>query len=150
MCLLLVLLFFSFGHVAHLIETWMARRDMTFDVSILVWVWLFAFLLLTFVILRVELPEMSTEFLNVSSLVLFIFPLITIIPHIVADKGYGQSERDVLSQMRGEAQAEASLREMPESEPPDIYYIIPDGYVRSDILEEFYNYDNSSFTRALE
>jgi len=150
LCLLLVLLFFSFGHVAHLLETWISRRDMTFDVSMLPWVWLFIFLLLTFIILQAELPEMSTQFLNVSSLVLFIFPLLTIIPHIVANREYDQSERDMISQMRGEAQAEASLREMAESERPDIYYIIPDGYVRSDILNEFYNYDNSSFTRALE
>ncbi len=29
--------------------------------------------------------------------------------------------------------------------PPDIYYIILDNYLRSDILEEIYHYDNSSF-----
>jgi hypothetical protein len=29
--------------------------------------------------------------------------------------------------------------------PPDIYYIIVDGYARADVLEEFYGYDNSDF-----
>ena len=33
---------------------------------------------------------------------------------------------------------------------PDIYYIIPDQYGRSDVLEEVYAYDNSEFIDALE
>lgn len=32
---------------------------------------------------------------------------------------------------------------------PDIYFIILDGYARSDILREIYDYDNSDFLRAL-
>jgi hypothetical protein len=32
---------------------------------------------------------------------------------------------------------------------PDIYYIILDGYGREDILKELYHYDNSSFSQAL-
>jgi hypothetical protein len=32
-----------------------------------------------------------------------------------------------------------------EGTPPDIYYIILDGYGREDILNEYYQYDNSSF-----
>lgn len=34
--------------------------------------------------------------------------------------------------------------------PPDIYYIILDGYARSDILQEFYRFDNSEFITYLE
>lgn len=37
---------------------------------------------------------------------------------------------------------------VPEN-PPDIYYIIVDGYGRADILEEVYNHDNSEFTEFL-
>ena len=33
---------------------------------------------------------------------------------------------------------------------PDIYYIVLDGYPRSDILEKYYGYDNSPLTRFLE
>jgi len=32
---------------------------------------------------------------------------------------------------------------------PDIYHIILDGYARNDILEKYYNYDNSEFTNTL-
>ncbi len=33
---------------------------------------------------------------------------------------------------------------------PDIYYIVLDGYVRSDMLQELYGYDNSTFLQSLE
>ena len=33
--------------------------------------------------------------------------------------------------------------------PPDIYYIILDGYARADVLGEMYQYDNSDFIRRL-
>jgi len=33
---------------------------------------------------------------------------------------------------------------------PDVYYIILDGYTRSDVLLEEYNYDNSTFTNRLK
>jgi hypothetical protein len=32
---------------------------------------------------------------------------------------------------------------------PDIYYIILDGYARGDVLQELYNYDNTSFIQSL-
>jgi hypothetical protein len=34
--------------------------------------------------------------------------------------------------------------------PPDIYYIVLDGYARSDILKEMYNFDNSEFLTHLK
>lgn len=33
---------------------------------------------------------------------------------------------------------------------PDVYYIVPDGYARADVLEDMYDYDNSDFIAALE
>ena len=33
--------------------------------------------------------------------------------------------------------------------PPDIYYIVVDGYARSDVLKEIYGFDNSRFTNYL-
>ncbi len=32
----------------------------------------------------------------------------------------------------------------------DIYFIVLDGYGRSDVLKEFYEYDNSDFLRGLK
>ncbi len=41
------------------------------------------------------------------------------------------------------------IKEVPD-QSPDIYYIILDGFARSDILQNLYGYDNSPFIQALE
>jgi hypothetical protein len=38
----------------------------------------------------------------------------------------------------------------PLEDPPDIYYIVLDGYARSDILQEIYQFDNKEFIAYLE
>ncbi len=37
-----------------------------------------------------------------------------------------------------------------ERKPPDIYYIILDGYARSDVMKSLFDYDNSGFLERLE
>lgn len=44
---------------------------------------------------------------------------------------------------------EIALRR-PEGEPPDLYYIVLDGYTRADTLREFFGYDNSEFLSFLK
>lgn len=39
---------------------------------------------------------------------------------------------------------------LPAASPPDIYYIVLDGYVRADILNELYQFNNSEFIESLE
>jgi hypothetical protein len=52
---------------------------------------------------------------------------------------------------RAEAEKSASALSLRvENEPPDIYYIILDGYGRSDVLKNEYGYDNSDFLNASE
>jgi hypothetical protein len=34
--------------------------------------------------------------------------------------------------------------------PPDIYFLIPDDYARSDVLKQYFRYDNADFIRQLE
>lgn len=41
-------------------------------------------------------------------------------------------------------------RPVRRSPPPDIYYIILDGYARADVLKEIYHFDNSPFVEALK
>jgi hypothetical protein len=38
----------------------------------------------------------------------------------------------------------------PRENNPDIYYIILDGYARTDVLSDFYDFDNTAFIRYLE
>lgn len=49
-------------------------------------------------------------------------------------------------------EASANLQSLQSSlgeSPPDIYYIILDGYSRDDVLKQFYHYDNSAFLKEL-
>lgn len=39
---------------------------------------------------------------------------------------------------------------LPEGTPPDIYYLLVDGYARADIVRELFNYNNSEFIDFLE
>ena len=62
LCSLIVVLFFSFGHVVNSLEKWVSLKDLVFDVSILSWVWLGLFLLLSLIILRTRIPHNTTKF----------------------------------------------------------------------------------------
>ena len=149
-CSLILVLFYSFGHIANLLVGWGSERGLSFDISILAWAWLFIFLVGTFILSRSSIAARSIQFLNITSGVLILFPLITVISTVFVLHGNQQSQDEILSQLRGEEHAEASLRPLSPSEFPDIYYIILDGYERADLLQEFYGYDNSMFIHALE
>jgi hypothetical protein len=149
-CSLILILFYTFGHLAILLESWAAEIAVGFNAKILAWIWLCLFLLLSFIIFQSGFGLSLTYFFNVTSGFLLIFPLITVISIKVALSGNPESQRDLLSQLRGEQLAEETMRDLSPSEFPDIYYIILDAYERSDNLEEFYDYDNSMFINALE
>jgi hypothetical protein len=80
-----------------------------------------------------------TYTLNLVGLFLLIFPIIQIVSFSV------QSEA---SQASAEKNTSA-LNLKVNSQPPDIYYIILDGYGRSDVLKNEYQYDNSDFLNKL-
>lgn len=54
------------------------------------------------------------------------------------------------SSLRNLRNSNASLPLNANGLKPDIYYIILDGYVRSDVLKDLYDYDNSEFVNNLE
>jgi hypothetical protein len=147
---LLVVLFFTFGHVANAVQAWLSHWNKSLNVFTLAWIWLFLFFVLSFVISMRKIPDITTQLLNLTGLVLLLFPLITIISTFFVYYTNSQSESEVLSQLRDEVTAEATLSEISEVEMPDIYYIIFDGYERADLLEQFYEYDITSFIEALE
>ncbi|MBU1126818.1 LTA synthase family protein, partial [Patescibacteria group bacterium] len=82
----------------------------------------------------------TITFLNVSLLVLVSYLSIAII------KTEYQKRSSALTKL-SQLQNENSIT---QENTPDIYYIILDGYAREDILEKFYDYDNSGFTKSLE
>jgi len=147
---LLAWLFYSFGHIAYALEKWLHHIGFGFNATVLAWNWLLIFLLLSFLVVRFRLPEKITQFFNIASVTLLAFSIFTIITAADVDSDSSPIEERTLAQLRGDTEAAASLRQVPLSELPDIYYIIFDGYERADYLKELYGYDNSSFINALE
>ena len=144
---LLVVLFYTFGHAANAIEAWTLNLQITFDVSILGWIWLAALLVISLLALKFGLPEQTTPLLNIVATVLVIAPVISIASDATAVGGSVHADEAKLSELRGEQEAEAGMSQVAG---PDIYFIILDGYQRADTLLDSYGYDNSAFTEGLQ
>lgn len=136
---LLLILFYSYGHV------YIALKGITLDGSYLfrhrtllpLWLGLGA-LSIWWVARRKGRTAAVTYWLNLTGLLLLALPLIQLTSFAL---------RQNTSQT---AQADSSvLRLTASTQPPDIYYIILDGYGRSDILKNEYGFDNSDFLDGL-
>jgi len=143
-------LFYLFGHVANAVENWLHHRDIDFTVSLLAWIWLVVFLSLSFVIIRKQINVKTTQFLNLLSLLLLSSTIFAILTAGDLNNDLNQEEMNTLAQLRGETEAGSTGKQIPFSEMPDIYYIILDGYLRSDYLEEYFGHDNLPFLTELE
>ncbi len=143
---LLVVLFYTFGHAANAIEAWTLNLQITFDVSILGWIWLAALLVISLLALKFRPPEQTTPLLNIVATALVIVPAISIASYATAVGGSVSADEAKLSEMRGEQEAEAGMSQVAG---PDIYFITLDGYQRADTLLESYGYDNSAFIEGL-
>lgn len=84
-----------------------------------------------------------TEFLNVMSVVLITFPLYGFVNHKISTRG---SVLFLPTQSDQTAIPENFKYTGPK---PDIYYIILDGYLRHDVMNEYWEFDNSGFIKFL-
>lgn len=135
-------LFFSFGHIANFFP---ARSEST-----LAWVWLGAFLVLAFLVMRFRGAVVLAPALNAVSLVMLLFSLITLAQFALwknSGAAKGQDANTVLAELRGDGQAQLNARA--PSPSPDVYYIVLDSYERADALERYYGFDNSEFLAKL-
>ncbi|MGB8980827.1 MAG: hypothetical protein WCC12_03040 [Anaerolineales bacterium] len=130
-----LIIFFSYGHLYESARSWsfeFARHRYLLPVLIVLF---FAWL---FYVSGMKQLNRFTEFFNLFSLVLLLIPLFTIISFEV--RSY-QSHRK---------QAAAVIPQAASQSRPDIYYIILDGYARHDVMDEYYQFDNSAFIKYLE
>lgn len=146
----MAVLFYSFGHLANVLEGLFRARGIRPDLILLLAVWIGVFLVLSFVIVRSRPPRGMTEFLNVTGVIVALFPIGSIFSTAPLMMGDNRSEVAYLFAIRRDADAEASMNPMASASLPDIYYIILDGYTRADILGQYYGYDNSGFVESLE
>lgn len=140
-CTLMLVLFFSWGHIFRLIEAKRVGDILIGRADFLLAAWSSIWILVTWWIIRKMTParvDGVTRFLNIVSVIALVFPVIQISNFAL------QSAR--VSDVRSEETFERiSLPASVPDELPDIYYIVVDGYGRADVLEELYEYDNSDF-----
>lgn len=137
-----LLLFSTYGHNYELLRGFGLGESIGRHRFLLAfWAVLF-FLGLIYFSWKVKDAKPLTNILNVISVTLVMFSLLSM----------GQY---YFVRSRSEATYEINLDELDLSldvpqNPPDIYYIILDGYTRSDVLMERFGYDNSNFLMGLE
>lgn len=136
----MLVLIFSYGHVYAILK---AREVAGLSLGhhrLLLAIWgLMAAAWIWVVWKQLGKPENVSRYLNVFGLLLLITPTFYI-------------ARDYYYQIRIERSDQITIKDLDDTSDglgADIYYIILDGYGRSDILEDLYDYDNSEFIGSL-
>lgn len=130
---LLVLLFFTYGHAAKSLGI----------VTPVVWL---GILIATAAWLLLKRPNLAkvAPAITIAALAICAAPAATIATQ--SGKALLQEDSEWEPELFG---FDESLRQH-EGPPPDIYWIIPDAYARGDVLRYYYLHDNAPFLHALE
>jgi hypothetical protein len=141
---LFMLLFYSYGHVNFLSRTWMIFGFSIGRHRSLIPLYIISFVLVAWLILRSDRDLTPlTRFLNAFGIVLLIFPIYQLATYQV-NAYYAENER-------AEAVISNANVSLPENRAaPDIYYILVDGYPRSDFINQYFASDNTEFLENLE
>ncbi|HEX2993485.1 MAG TPA: hypothetical protein VHP14_01600 [Anaerolineales bacterium] len=137
---IVLILFFSYGHVYILLKSVNLNGFFLFRHRTLIPLWLVMVGVAIWWASRRSLDLQPVTYgLNVIGLLLLIFPIVQLISFSIQSQiSQANAERDT-----------SVLNLQPGSQPPDIYYIILDGYGRADVLEKQFGYDNSAFLNEL-
>lgn len=139
-----LILFFSYGHVyiqlQSLLDEAVRHRVLAgiYLVLLILGVWL--------VIGKIKNPATLQSSLITVGIVLVVFS----ISQLTAYEFSINRESLNFAPVNLDSGAGANNEDMNSESLPDIYWIVLDAYTRSDILGEYYSYDNSSFIRELE
>ncbi len=88
-----------------------------------------------------RLPRRMSYFLNITGAIMLIIPSITILGFFIRTPFPAYSYKFPINK--------TSVRTQSSVQPPDIYYIILDGYGREDVLHSLYEYNNTPFIESL-
>ncbi|HEY9526352.1 MAG TPA: hypothetical protein VIR02_04665 [Anaerolineales bacterium] len=133
-----LILFYSYGHVYILLKGVERNGLFLFRHRTLLPLWIVVGAFLIWRVSRKSFrTETATHVLNLIGLFLLILPAFQLVSFSLQSR-------------TSEAETNTSALDLkPGSQPPDIYYIILDGYGRSDVLKHEYDYDNSDFLNSL-
>lgn len=138
------ILFFSYGHVYHFLET-QSILGMAFGRHrLLIVVWLLLAIGGTWASVRKtrELKKV-TQALNLIGLVLIAMPMASMLIYTIRFNTSKIEQSKVVARDR-----QITLQSSPAM--PDIYYIVLDSYTREDVLKEKFDLDNTAFIGELE
>jgi hypothetical protein len=131
---LLSILFYSYGHVHDILKPSSHRYLLIlYGLALLIGVILIA--------TRGKRLQVPLTYLTLFAAVLVALPLVQIVTYLVNTANHAPVNIDT---------QDLEFSPVTADPPPDIYYIILDGYARADILQDYYNYDNSPFIEAME
>jgi hypothetical protein len=137
---IILVLFYLYGHTYLLLKGININGFHLFRHRTLIPIWLGAGALLVWLIARKRINLTSaTYLLNVVGLFLLALPSLQLAFYFLQS-----------STAQVEAQQDTRALDLNVAgNPPDIYYIILDGYGRADVLQDQFGYDNSDFLGAL-
>lgn len=140
---LILVLFFSYGHLNLLLRNWNIFAISLGRHRVLIPLYTFILVIGATLILvsKRELTFLS-RFLNVFSVVLLIFPMYQIGIYWIQDSIAQRGQENNPSTSK-------SVFLSPNQIPRDVYYILTDGYPRHDFIQRFLDYDNSDFLKQL-
>lgn len=135
----LALLFFSYGHLAPLIQRATRSGEGMQHQQIPLLVTAGLTLLATVLILRTRNTLTGlTPVANVLALTLLVMPLLSIVPYEFT-RAY---HRPALPAQEMQVKPAGALS---RAQLPNIYFLVLDGYARQDVLQAYYHYANSDF-----
>ena len=135
---ILLILFFSYGHIYVLLKGINVNGFYLFRHRTLVPIWLVLTALAIWWGSRRSFNSTAVTYtLNLIGLFLLVFPLIQITSFLLKSE----------TTQAGKNTSVLNLKAV--NQPPDIYYIILDGYGRADVLKNQFGYDNSHFLNTL-
>ena len=135
---IILILFYSYGHIYILLKGVELNGLFLFRHRTLFPLWVVLSVFLVWWVWRKSFrTETATKVLNLVGLFLLILPVFQLTTFLLQNRD-PQSEQNT-----------STLNLAVPRQPPDIYYIILDGYGRSDVLKNEYGYDNSDFLNSL-
>jgi hypothetical protein len=138
----ILLLYFTYGHIYGLIENKAILGILIGRHRILMVVWILIFLAGIFAILHFGAKASGvTLFLNRAGLVLLVLSVFQLV--------YLQIHANNLAAQRTRALPSTTTNLKSSSSSPDVYLIVLDAYMRSDVIQRDFKYDNTAFINQL-
>ncbi len=139
-----ILLFYSYGHINLLARDWMLLGINLGRHRALLPIYIVLLILAAWLILRTRRDlSGATRILNAFALILLMMPLY----QVAASQIEGYRARQQLEQNPA-GQSLVSIS--PGQAPPDVYYIVLDGYPRGDFINQYLDSSNLTFLEDLE